>query len=97
MLLFRGFTKWNLSFRNKLDFDKIITFRWNVFGRHLKSIFTLDRHWRWRVLSPVIASVRPSIRLSVPNDVTTLNSLMNSAISLEFGGMMHSPMEQIAI
>ena len=54
---------------------------------------TLGRHRLQRVLTSVIAS----IRLSVPNDITTLNSLRISAISLKLGGMMPSNMKQIVI
>ena len=66
-------------------------------GRH-HSFFTLGRHRRWRVLSSVNASSRPSVCPSVhPEWRYRSNSSRISAISLKFHGMMHSSMEQIAI
>ena len=60
------------------------------------TIITLDRHRR-PTGSVVGHCVRPAVCLSVPNNVPAQNSLRISAISLIFGGEMHSTMEQIAI
>ena len=74
--------------------------------KYAAPIFTLSRHRHRRVLSLVIASICPSVRPSIrpsacpsvrPNRSSRSNSLRISAISLKFGGMMHSTMEQIAI
>ena len=64
-------------------------------------IFTHRRN-RWRrILSSAIASVRPSVcpsvSLSVPERRYRSNSLRISDISLHFGGIMHSIIQQIAL
>ena len=46
------------------------------------------------VVGHYVRPVHPSVRRSVLNDATALTL---SAISLKFGGMMHSAMDQIAI
>ena len=86
------------KFENFND-NTVIFLEFNV---SFTSFFTLVRHRRRRVLSLVIASGRPSVRLSVfpsvrPERRSRSNSFKISGISLTFGGMMHSNMKQIAI
>ena len=73
----------------------------DMMEKNILLCLTLGRYRRRRVLSSVIPvgrlSISPSIRLSFPKIRHHSNSLRISAISLTFGGMMHSTMGQITI